>query len=156
MGLSSGIARNSSAILALRVSALPALVAIPVLARWLQRLAAPLRAVLAFALAAVTVAAGSFLGGHTVPLALALLLFVAAVAAAAPAVVETINAAAPHARGAAVALYGCSMFIGAGLGPQLTGALTGLGFGGIPRVVAAALVLGILLALPALRHHRTQ
>nr|WP_248297175.1 hypothetical protein [Streptomyces sp. S1D4-11] len=81
------------------------------------------------------------------PLALALLLFVAAVAAAAPAVVETINATAPHARGAAVALYGCSMFIGASLGPQLTGALTGLGFGGILRVVAAALVLGVLLAL---------
>ncbi|MFE5372965.1 Atu4866 domain-containing protein [Streptomyces mirabilis] len=90
---------------ALRASALPALVAVPVLARLLQRLAAPLRAVLAFAPAALTVAAGSFLGGHTVPLALALLLFVAAVAAAAPAVVETINATAPHARGAAVALY---------------------------------------------------
>jgi predicted MFS family arabinose efflux permease len=152
----SSIAGNSSAILALRASALPALVAVPVLAPVLQRLAAPLRAVLAFALAAAAVAAGSFLGAHTVPLALALLLFVAAVAAAAPAVVETINAGAPHARGAAVALYGCSMFIGASLGPQLTGALTGLGFGGILRVVAAALVLGILLALPALRHHRTQ
>lgn len=37
----SGIAGNSSAILALRASALPALVAIPVLARLLQRLAAP-------------------------------------------------------------------------------------------------------------------
>ncbi|MFD7608754.1 hypothetical protein ACFWAN_52040 [Streptomyces mirabilis] len=46
------------------------------------------------------------------------------------------------------------MFIGASLGPQLTGALTALGFGGILRVVSAALVLGILLALPALRHHR--
>ncbi|WP_329362110.1 MFS transporter [Streptomyces sp. NBC_01483] len=151
----SSIAGNSSAILALRASALPALVAIPVLAPVLQRLAAPPRAVLAFALAALTVAAGSFLGAHTVPLAIALLLFVAALAAAAPAVVETINAGAPHARGAAVALYGCSMFIGASLGPQLTGALTGLGFGGILRVVAAALVLGVLLALPALRHHRT-
>ena len=152
----SSIAGNSSAILALRASALPALVAVPVLAPVLQRLAAPLRAVLAFALAAAAVAAGSFLGAHTVPLAIALLLFVAAVAAAAPAVVETINASAPHARGAAVALYGCSMFIGASLGPQLTGALTGLGFGGILRVVAAALVLGVLLALPALRHHRTE
>lgn len=152
----SSIAGNSSAILALRASALPALVAVPVLAPVLQRLAAPLRAVLAFALAAAAVAAGSFLGAHTVPLALALLLFVAAVAAAAPAVVETINAGAPHARGAAVALYGCSMFIGASLGPQLTGALTGLGFGGILRVVAAALVLGVLLALPALRHQHTE
>ncbi|MEU9367651.1 MFS transporter [Streptomyces avermitilis] len=150
------IAGNSSAILALRASALPALVAVPLLARVLQRLAAPLRAVLAFALAALTVAAGSFLGGHTMPLAVALLLFVAAVAAAAPAVVETINANVPHARGAAVALYGCSMFIGASLGPQLTGVLTGLGFGGILRVVAVALVLGVLLALPALRHQRTE
>jgi predicted MFS family arabinose efflux permease len=153
----SSIAGNSSAILALRASALPALVAVPVLAPVLQRLAAPLRAVLAFALAALTVAAGSFLGGgHTVPLAIALLLFVAAVAAAAPAIVETVNAGAPHARGAAVALYGCSMFIGASLGPQLTGALTGLGFGGILRVAAAGLVLGVLLALPALRHHRAE
>ena len=150
-----GIAGNSSAILALRASALPALVAVPLLSVVLQRLAAPLRTVLAFALAALAVAVGSFLGGHTVPLAIALLLFVAAVAAAAPAVVETINANAPHARGAAVALYGCSMFIGASLGPQLTGALTGLGFGDILRVVAAALVLGIVLALPALRHQRT-
>ncbi|WP_028805879.1 MFS transporter [Streptomyces sp. 142MFCol3.1] len=150
------IAGNSSAILALRASALPALVAIPLLSPVLQRLAAPLRAVLAFALAALAVAVGSLSGGHTVPLAIALLLFVAAVAAAAPAVVETINATAPHARGAAVALYGCSMFIGASLGPQLTGALTGLGFGGILRVVVAALVLGVLLALPALRHQRTE
>ncbi|MGW7545287.1 MFS transporter [Streptomyces sp. NPDC054770] len=152
-----GIAGNSAAILALRASALPALVAVPLLAPVLQRLAAPLRAVLAFALAALAVAAGSFLGPHTVPLAVALLLFVAAVAAAAPAVVETINASAPHARGAAVALYGCSMFIGASLGPQLTGVLSGgLGFGGILRAVAAALVLGVLLALPALRHHGTE
>ncbi|TXS35496.1 MFS transporter [Streptomyces sp. uw30] len=150
-----GIAGNSSAVLALRASALPALVAIPVLAPVLQRLAAPLRTVLAFAPAALAVAAGSFLGGHTVALAIALLLFVAAVAAAAPAVVETINAGAAHARGAAVALYGCSMFIGASLGPQLTGALTGLGFAGILRVVAATLSLGVLLALPALRRRHT-
>ncbi|MFF0000635.1 MFS transporter [Streptomyces avermitilis] len=150
------IAGNSSAILALRAGALPALVAVPLLAPVLQRLASPLRVVLAFAPAALTVAAGSFLGGHTVPLAIALLLFVAAVAAAAPAVVETINAGAAHAHGAAVALYGCSMFIGASLGPQLTGALTGLGFGGILRVVAVALVLGVLLALPALRHQRIE
>ncbi|MFJ8104793.1 MFS transporter [Streptomyces sp. NPDC096132] len=145
------IAGNSSAILALRAGALPALVAVP----RLQRLLAPQRAVLAFALAALTVAAGSFLGGHTVPLAVALLLFVAAVAAAAPAVVETVNAGAPHARGAAVALYGCSMFIGASLGPQLTGALTGPGFSGILLAVAAVLVRGALLALPSLRHQRT-
>ncbi|MCZ1002555.1 hypothetical protein O1M63_38330 [Streptomyces mirabilis] len=92
----SGIAGNSSAILALRASALPALVAIPVLARLLQRLAAPLRAVLAFALAALTVAAGSFLGGHTVPLALAYSCSCSR-RGSGTAVVETINATAPHA-----------------------------------------------------------
>lgn len=118
----------------------------------LGRLPAPLRAALAFALASLTVATGSFLGGHTALLALALLLFVAAVAVAAPAVVETINANAPQARGAAVALYGCSMFIGASLGPQLAGALTGLGFDGILLVVAGVLLLGASLILPAMRH----
>ncbi|WP_316784065.1 hypothetical protein [Streptomyces sasae] len=44
------------------------------------------------------------------------------------------------------------MFIGASLGPQLMGALSGLGFGGILRAVAAAFALG---GLPALRHHGT-
>lgn len=81
----------------------------------------------------------------------------AAVATAAPAVVESINATARHARGAAVALYACSMFIGASLGPQLAGALAGQRFGTILRVVAAAgLVLGAVLTLPALRHQHPE
>ncbi|WP_244320542.1 hypothetical protein [Streptomyces melanosporofaciens] len=48
------------------------------------------------------------------------------------------------------------MFIGASLGPQLTGALTAQGFGGILRIAAAALLLGIVLALPTLRHQRSE
>ncbi|KUJ33963.1 hypothetical protein BX257_0043 [Streptomyces sp. 3212.3] len=48
------------------------------------------------------------------------------------------------------------MFIGAGLGPQLTGALSGLGFGGVLRVIVVALTLGVLLALSALRHRGTE
>ncbi|MET9778665.1 MFS transporter [Streptomyces sp. NPDC006367] len=143
---------DATAILALRASALPALIAVPLLVPVLGRLPAPLRAALAFTLASLTVATGSFLGGNTALLALALLLFVAAVAVAAPAVVETVNANAPQARGAAVALYGCSMFIGASLGPQLAGALTGLGFDGILLVVAGVLLLGASLILPAMRH----
>ncbi|WP_328564906.1 MFS transporter [Streptomyces coelicoflavus] len=151
-----GIAGNPTAILALRASALPALVAVPLLAPLLSRLAAPKRLVLSLGAAAVAVAAASVLGGHTILLAVALLLFVAAVAAAAPAVVETVNATAPHARGAAVALYACSMFIGASLGPQLAGALTGQGFSTILRVAAAGLLLGAALTWPALRHQPTK
>jgi predicted MFS family arabinose efflux permease len=129
---------------------------VPLLASLLSRLAAPRRLVLALGVAAVSVAAASLLGGHTIALAVALLLFVAAVATGAPAVVETVNATAPHARGAAVALYACSMFIGASLGPQLAGALTGQGFGIILRVAAAGLVLGAVLALPTLRHQHPE
>ncbi|WP_351225964.1 hypothetical protein [Streptomyces sp. NPDC002133] len=44
------------------------------------------------------------------------------------------------------------MFIGASLGPQLTGAFTSQEFDGILRAAAAALVLGAILALPTLRH----
>ncbi|MGC0335019.1 hypothetical protein [Streptomyces sp. SLBN-8D4] len=51
--------------------------------------------------------------------------------------------------------YGCSMFVGASLGPQLTGALTGLGSGGILLVITTVLVLGVLLALPTLGHQHT-
>ncbi|MFH9201322.1 SDR family NAD(P)-dependent oxidoreductase [Streptomyces anulatus] len=124
-----GVAGNPTTILVLRASALPALVAVPLLAPVLSRLAAPKRLVLALGVAAVAIVTASLLGGHTILLAVVLLLFVGAVAAAAPAVVETVNATAPHARGAAVALYACSMFIGASLGPQPAGTLTGQGFG---------------------------
>ncbi|MGW6901095.1 hypothetical protein ACWGF2_31540 [Streptomyces sp. NPDC054919] len=48
------------------------------------------------------------------------------------------------------------MFIGASLGPQLTGAFTNQEFGGILRVAAAALALGTILALPTLRHRSSQ
>ncbi|MFF4354403.1 MFS transporter [Streptomyces sp. NPDC001530] len=152
-----GVAGDNSALLALRASALPALVAVPLLTSVLHRLAAPVRVVLAMSVAAGAVAAGSALGGDVRFLALALLVFVAAVAAAAPAVVEIVHTMASHARGAGVALYACSMFLGASLGPQLAGALFGQGFGGILRVVAVLLVLGTLLSLPALvgrRHNR--
>jgi predicted MFS family arabinose efflux permease len=144
------VAGDNAALLALRASALPALVAVPLLTSVLHRLAAPVRVVLAMSVAAGAVAAGSALGGDVRFLALALLVFVAAVAAAAPAVVEIVHTMASHARGAGVALYACSMFLGASLGPQLAGALSGQGFGGILRVVAVLLVLGTLLSLPAL------
>lgn len=148
------LAGDDAALLALRASALPALVAVPLLTSVLHRLAAPARVVLAMSVAAGAVAAGSALGGDVRFLALALLVFVAPVAAAAPAVVEIVHTMASHARGAGVALYACSMFLGASLGPQLAGALSGQGFGGILRVVAVLLVLGTLLSLPALSGRR--
>ncbi|MGC9501666.1 MFS transporter [Streptomyces sp. WG7] len=145
------IAGHPSAVLALRAGALPALIAVPLLAPVLSRVLAPRRLASSLGLAAVTVTAASLLADHTILLAGALLLFVAVVAIAAPAAVETVSTSAPHARGAAVALYACSMFIGASLGPQLAGALTDQGFGTILRVTAVGLLLGAVLALPALR-----
>ncbi|WP_264158835.1 MFS transporter [Streptomyces arboris] len=150
-----GIAGHPIAILALRASALPALIAVPQLAPALSRLAAPMRLALALSLAAIALAAASVLDGHPILLAMALLPFVAAVATAAPAVVETVNATAARARGAAVAPHACSMFIGASLGPQLAGALTEHGFGSL-RVTAAGLLLGAALMLSALRHQDSQ
>ncbi|MGA6223724.1 MFS transporter [Streptomyces umbrinus] len=149
-----GVAGDNAALLALRASALPALVAVPLLTSALHRLAAPVRVVLAMSVAAGAVAAGSALGGDVRVLALVLLVFVAAVATAAPAVVEIVHTMASHARGAGVALYACSMFLGASLGPQLAGALSGQGFGGILRAVAVLLVVGTLLSLPALTGRR--
>ncbi|WP_307122824.1 hypothetical protein [Streptomyces sp. B1I3] len=128
----------------------------PLFAPVLSRLAAPRRLVLALGAAAVSVTAASLLGGRTILLAVALLLFMAAVATGAPAVVATVNATAPHARGAAVALYACSMFIGASLGPQLADALTSQGFGVILRVATTGVPLGALPTLPALRHQHPE
>ncbi|MGH4011153.1 MAG: MFS transporter [Pseudonocardiaceae bacterium] len=150
----SSVAGHPSALLALRASALPAMVVIPLVTPLLARVPAVPRIAASLSVAAVAALAAAASGGNVIVLGAVLLVFVAAIAAAAPALVEAIGAAAGTARGAAVALYAFAMFVGASLGPQLAGALASWGFAGIVRVVAVVLAVGALLALATVRSRR--
>ncbi len=142
---------HPTALLDLRASALPILLLVPAATPLLARITPGVRTVAGLGIAAGSAVAASSAGDSVVALALILVVFVAAIAVAAPAVVQTISGAAGPARGAAVALYAFATFLGASLAPQLVTALAGLGFARNALVVAATLALGSLLALLATR-----
>ncbi|MFH8990069.1 MFS transporter [Streptomyces sp. NPDC017940] len=144
-----GVSGNEGALLWLRAGALPAMVAVPLLAGALGRVPGRVRLPAALALAGAAALAASGAGGSAVALGAVLLLLVAGIAIAAPALVEAVAAAGGSARGAAVALYACAMFIGASLGPQLANSLADWGFAGIVRVVAAVFAAGAVLSVAA-------
>ena len=143
---------HPQALILLRASALPAVVAIPLITPLVTRVPLPIRIAGGLAIAALCALGASVLAGCTVALAAVLLVFVAGIAVAAPALVEDIGASAGDARGAAVALYAFATFLGASLGPQFAKALTGLGFTGIAAAVAAVLGVGAVLGLLGSRH----
>jgi predicted MFS family arabinose efflux permease len=145
------VAGDDAALLWLRASALPAMVAVPLLTGVLGRVPGRVRLPAALGLAALAALAASGLGGSAFALGAVLLLLVAGIAIGAPALVEAVGALGGAARGAAVALYACAMFIGASLGPQLANSLADWGFAGIVRVVAAVFAAGALLSVAAHR-----
>ncbi|MGW6725274.1 MFS transporter [Nocardia sp. NPDC055029] len=136
---------GGAALLALRASAIPAMIAIPLLATRLAAINPELRLISALA------AAGAAAGITAVPLgglwvAAWLFVFVASVAIAAPAAVQAIAARAGEARGAATALYTFALFLGAATGPQLTNLVAGNGFTAVALVIAALGFTGSTLA----------
>jgi MFS family permease len=144
----SGLTGDPDALLALRASALPAVVVVPLITPMLARMVGPnARAALGLGIAAVATLCAGLFGSDAVTLGAILLVFVAGIAVAAPGLVEAIGGAAAESRGSAVALYAFAMFVGASLGPQVVTALTAWGFGVILQVVALILALGGLLAL---------
>jgi predicted MFS family arabinose efflux permease len=140
------VAGHPGALLALRVSALPAMIAVPLLASWLSRFKSISRGVSGLGLAAAAALSVAVFDNGVVAFGASLLLFVAAIVIAAPALVETIATVAGGNRGAAIALYAFSMFAGASIGGQATSALTAIGFSGIVMIIAAMLVAGAGLA----------
>ncbi|OKI16869.1 hypothetical protein A6A08_06205 [Nocardiopsis sp. TSRI0078] len=140
------LAGDDGALLALRASALPAMLAVPLLTPWLVRSAPERRAALSLGAAALLSAVCAFLAGGAA-IGVCLFVFVAGIAVAAPALVQAVGARAGAARGTAVALYTFFLFVGAGLGPQLAAALAGSGFPVVSLAAAAVLGSGALLAL---------
>lgn len=138
------VADDPTALLVLRASSLPAVVVAPLLTGVAARFSARTKAVFALGLATLGAAAAGLVGDDVVLLTLALLLYVAGIAVAAPNLVELIHAAAPDAIGAATALYTAALFIGTSIGPQIAGATTSGGFAAAALTGAAVLVVGAL------------
>ncbi|MEU1209860.1 MFS transporter [Nocardia sp. NPDC005825] len=143
-----GVGSGNGALLALRASAIPAMVAIPLLAGRLGGIDPATRLVAALGAAAFAVAVTAVpLGGVWV--AVWLFVFVAAIAVAAPAAVQTITARAGAARGAATALYTFALFVGASAGPQLANLVAQHGYSAVALAVAGLAVTGAALAAVA-------
>lgn len=143
---------NPEALLGLRASALPAMLAVPLLIPWLAARVATVHRV-AFGLlgaAAATVTAGTA-GSAVVTLAVLLMVFVAGIAIAAPGLVELVGSQAGNARASGIGLYGFFLFVGASVGPQLASGLAGGGFAAVSVWVAAALGAGALLTFVSAR-----
>ena len=141
------IANRPDALFLLRLSGLPAMVAVPLLAPALARFAPLTRAVGGLAAAASAAFMVSIMDNDAVAIAALLLVFLAGLTVAAPALVEAIGAAAPGNGGAAISLYAFSMFAGGSIGGQAMSARIGFGFGGNLRLIALALALGTGLVL---------
>lgn len=140
----------------LRASALPVLVAVPLLAPVLNRVRATLRAALAMVIAAVAVAALTTVTDSVVLIGVLMLVFVGALTAVSPGLTELVGNLSGAARGAGVAVYTFALLIGASLGPQVVTATRGGGLAVVLWVISGALVLGVVLLLGAdrLTHER--
>ncbi|MEU3645785.1 MFS transporter [Lentzea sp. NPDC034063] len=137
----SAVAGDPAALLILRASALPAVVAVPLLTPRLVRLSQPVRVVGGGVLALAAVLVAALWSTNVVALGVSLLFFVAAVAATSPALIEVIAGQAGPAKGAAVALYAFLLFVGASLGPVLVGVIAGWGFTGVLSLFAGLIAL---------------
>ncbi|MFG1749548.1 MFS transporter [Streptosporangium sandarakinum] len=148
------IAGSPQALLALRISGLPFMLAVPLLTPVLARVPAPRRATALLAVAALALATAGATGPGVTGLALLLALYVFGIAAGTPAVNESIGAIAGGARGTALSLFTFALFLGGSLGPQLATAFAGGGFGLLMYGTAALLLLGVLALAAAARTGR--
>ncbi|WP_067813108.1 MFS transporter [Nocardia inohanensis] len=145
-----GIGSGSGALLALRASAIPAMIAVPVLASRLALIEPSRRLIAALATAGVAAAITAVpLGGIWV--AVWLFVVVAAIAVAAPAAVQAIAAQAGPARGAATALYTFALFVGASAGPQIANLVAHHGYSAVAAAIAALALAGAALAYTSTR-----
>ncbi|MFE1593823.1 MFS transporter [Nocardia sp. NPDC058705] len=145
-----GVGTSSTALLVLRASAIPAMIAIPLLATRLGAINPERRLITSLTTAGTTAAIAALpFGGIWV--GTCLFVFVAAIAIAAPAAVQAIAARAGEARGAATALYTFALFLGASAGPQLANLVAENGFTAVALAIATLGFIGAALAFASTR-----
>ena len=127
-------------LLFVRVAAVPGMLCSPLAGRLATRYGSD-RVVIAglgLAAAGLTIEAAA---GSLAVLVVGSLVFVTGIAVAVPSLIDFIGETAASARGAAVALYTCILFVGASLGPFAATSLEPIGFAGLSVALALVLVL---------------
>jgi MFS family permease len=125
----------------LRVSGLPALVAVPFLVRSLRGRDPGLRAAGGFLVAAAALALLIAAGDDLVVIGAVMSVFVLAIASTSPALAEVIGRETGAARGAAMGVWGLFVMLGASGGPQLARLLHPVGFDAVLLTLTGLLVL---------------
>ncbi len=142
-----GIVSDSGELLALRASALPVMIAMPLLAIPLARLARPTQIVLGTAVAALAMIGAAFSGGSIVALAILLAVLIGGIAIVGPATNQTAAEAGGEHRAAATSVAMFSFYVGATIGPLVAQAAAAHGFAALAWTLAGMLVLAAGLAL---------
>ncbi|GAA1253884.1 hypothetical protein GCM10009676_46300 [Prauserella halophila] len=130
---------SPGAMLALRASALPAVLVAPLLTRVLSTVPPHVRATVSLAVSALAALLLPTAGGDVVALAAVLFVFVGGIAVGSPGLVASIHGHAGGSVGAATALYTASLFLGASAGPQLVAAVGGF----TPTLLVTAGILAV-------------
>ncbi|MFI2379143.1 MFS transporter [Streptomyces sp. NPDC018964] len=130
---------DGGALLALRASALPALLGAVLLAPALSGVPAPRRAVGALVVTVAAMLAAVLGGDNPLVLGAALFVFMAGFSTLGPALIQTVGARAGTAQTSAIAVYGFTLNVGAGAGAQLAASFS--------RFAALALFLAVALTL---------
>ena len=137
-----GIVEGAGGLLALRASALPVMIAMPLIAIPLSRIALPNQIVLGSVVAALAMVAAALAGGHVVAIAILLAILIGGIAVVAPATnqIAAENGGEHRAAASSVAMF--SFYVGATVGPLVAQAAAGHGF----PVLAVTLAVMLLIA----------
>jgi MFS family permease len=143
---SHGVTRFPGGLAGIRTATLPVLMLIALASVILYRLPAIWRGVGGLSIAAISAAVVALAGGSPGMLAAGVLVFVGAIALAAPALIaRIIEVAQPAETAGATALYGTFMFAGGSLGPLLAAASGGSELRGALLPVSIVAALGAVL-----------
>ncbi|MEU1517196.1 MFS transporter [Streptomyces sp. NPDC005811] len=136
------VAGGGAPLLALRASALPALLGAVLAASALARFPAPRRAAVALVVTVAAMLAAAAARDDAVQLGAALFVFMAGFATLGPALIQSVGArAGAAAQTTAIALYGFTLNVGAGAGAQLAALFDR--FTPLALLLAAALALAV-------------
>ncbi|MEU6857615.1 MFS transporter [Glycomyces sp. NPDC046736] len=151
-----GIVTGSGELLALRASALPVMIALPLIAIPLARLAKPTQILVGTIVAAASMVAAVFASGHIVLLAVLLAVLVGGLGVVAPATTQTAGELGGEHRAAASSVAMFSFYVGATAGPLVARATAGHGFAALAWTLAGMMLLAAGLALWGKRMQASQ
>lgn len=145
---------NHDTMLALRASALPAMVGAVLLAPVMGRISALTRTVIGFAGGAVGLLGAALFADSVIGLGISLFIFVLAISTVSPALVQAVGSGAGPARATATAIYSFILNVGVAVGAQLPQAMADLS--NLALFLAVVMVIGIGLVWLAARSSRSR